>query len=58
MDEIKILHSYDHLEETNSQVQHHQIDIDGLEQHVGELEQRVRVSEISVIIVEVIIGYL
>lgn len=53
---MRILHVYNHLEECHSLLEFQLIKIEGLEQHVGELEHMVIVSEIDAVTMEVTIS--
>ncbi|CAI9269792.1 unnamed protein product [Lactuca saligna] len=57
-DEKRILHAYDHLEENHSKVQHQQIKIESLDQHMREAKLRLLVSEIGATTLEAMIGCL
>ncbi|CAI9280946.1 unnamed protein product [Lactuca saligna] len=47
IDEMRILHTYDHLEETHYVVKYQHVMIESLEQKVREMELRLMVSEID-----------
>lgn len=56
--EMRILHTYDYLTENHSLVQFQQIEIEGLEQRMKDLELRLVVPEISAVTIEVMISCL
>ena len=55
---MRVLHAYDHLEEAHSQIQSYQLEIEELEHRLQGSKQRVMVSDIRMVTLEVMIDYL
>lgn len=58
IDEMIVLHAYDHMKEVHDQIQSQQLEIGILEQRVENLEQMEIVYEIRTVTLEVMIDYL
>lgn len=55
---MRILNTYDYMEETYSLVQYQQVVIESLEQHVRQMKLRLMVSKIGAATIEVLISCL